>query len=1071
MVRRPIRVLLAILGVALALAAGSAGAGADERVPESMYQGLRWRMIGPFRASRMRAVAGVPGRSGVYYTGAVNGGVWKTDDFGRTWRPIFDAQPTQSIGDIAIAPSDPRIVYVASGEGLRRPDLSIGNGIYKSTDAGETWAWLGALRDGQQIPQLAVDPKDPDRLFAAVLGHPYGPNEERGIFRSTDGGRSWTKVLYLDADTGGYDVAIDPKQPAIVYATLFASRLAPWEDGNVYGAKGGVFKSTDGGETWRRLTNGLPDNLVQANIAIARSRPRRLYITFSTTVKSEYATNKGMGFYVSDDRGESWTKATDDPRSAMKIGGGDLPLAEVDPRNPDVVYSCGIVLGKSTDGGRTWSSFKGAPGGDDYQNLWIDPEDSRVMLLSADQGTAVTVNGGLTWSSWYNQPTAQLYHVITTNEWPYKVCGGQQESGSACVMSRGNDGFISNRDWHPVNVIEYGYVAPDPLHPGIIFGAGRNVVTRYDWTTGQTRNITPIPVQGDYRAERTEPLVFSPVDNRTLYYATNVLFKSADYGETWRAISPDLSHPSPGIPPGVGALADGDKKAATKRGAIYSVAPSYKSIGTIWAGSDDGLVWITRDGGRRWNDITPPGLRPWSKVTQIQASHFDDTTAYVSVSAFRIDDLTPQIYRTRDGGRTWQRIVAGLDRSPVNTVREDPVRKGLLFAGTETGVWVSFDDGGFWQPLQLNLPHTSMRDLWIHDRDLIVGTHGRSFWILDDISPLRQASAAAARGDLLFRPAEAIRVPQSTYAETPIPPDEPQAENPPSGAVLDYYLARDAAGVVTIEILDASSTVARKFTSDDAPDLTPEELRKQMIPPSWVRPQRNPGTSAGMHRLVWDLRYEKPLSATHEYPITAVPGDTPRYPLGPSAVPGRYTVRLNTGGRTHTAPLVVTLDPRVKTSPAGLQQMFALQRRLAGLVERTSKAVLQAESLQEQAEGLHPKGTLADALQSFTARIGEALDGLEDPKAGAAKLAGLTSLHDDAYSVYGLVSQVDAAPTVAQLSATETIERDLAPALRAWESLLKNDLQALNSSLGLAGLPVLDPHRKAQKGGHAGHQE
>ena len=1068
MVRQPVRVLLAVLGVTLA--AGTAGAGADERVPETMYQELRWRMIGPFRAGRTRAVAGVPGQPGVYYTGAVNGGVFKTDDFGRTWRPIFDAQPTQSIGDIAVAPSNPRIVYVSSGEGLRRPDLSIGNGIYKSTDAGETWTWLDGLRDGQQIPQLAIDPKNPDRLFAAVLGHPFGPNEERGIFRSTDGGRSWTKVLYLDADTGGYDVAIDPSRPAIVYATLFVSRLAPWEDGNVYGAKGGVFKSTDGGDTWRRLTNGLPENLVQANIAIARSRPRRLYLTFSTTVKSEYGTNKGMGFYVSDDRGESWTKATDDPRSAMKIGGGDLPIAEVDPKNPDVVYSCGIILGKSTDGGRTWSSFKGAPGGDDYQNLWIDPEDPRIMLLAADQGTAITVNGGRTWSSWYNQPTAQLYHVITTSEWPYKVCGGQQESGSVCIVSRGNDGFISSRDWHPVNVIEYGYVAPDPLHPDIIFGAGRTAVTRYDWRTGQTRNITPIPVQGDFRAERTEPLVFSPVDNRTLYYATNVLFKSTDYGETWRAISPDLAHPSPGIPPGVGALADGDKAAAKKRGAIYSVAPSYKSINTIWAGSDDGLVWITRDGGRRWNDVTPPGLRPWSKITQIQASHFDDATAYVSISAFRIDDLAPQIYRTHDGGRTWQRIVLGLDQSPVNTVREDPVRKGLLFAGTETGVWVSFDDGGWWQPLQLNLPRTSMRDLWIHGHDLIVATHGRSFWILDDISPLRQATAGAARGDLLFTPAEAIRVPQSTYAETPIPPDEPLAENPPSGAVLDYYLARPATGVVTIEILDASGTVIVRLTSDDAPELTPEDLRKQMIPPSWVRPQRNPGTSSGMHRFVWDLHHEKPLSATHEYPITAVPGDTPRYPLGPSAVPGRYTVRLTAGGRSHTAPLVVTLDPRVKASPAGLQQMFALQRRLASLVERTSRAVLQAESLQDQADGLHPKGALADALQSLTARIDEALDGPESPATGGPERAALRSLHDDAYSVYGLVSQVDAAPTVAQLAATETIERDLAPALKAWDGLL-NDLKALNSSLRLAGLPVLDPHRKSLKGEHAGHQE
>ena len=1066
---RFIRVLYA--GLMLALALQTTGIAVAQPVPETMYQGLRWRMIGPFRGGRMRAVAGVPGQPGVYYTGAVNGGVWKTDDFGRTWRPIFDDQPTQSIGDVAVAPSNPDIVYVASGEGLRRPDLSVGNGIYRSNDAGRTWTHLDALRDGRQIPQLAIDPHDADRVFAAVLGHPYGPNEERGIFRTTNGGRTWSKVLYVDADTGGYDVAVDPSDPDIVYATLFASRLAPWEDGNIYGATGGVFKSTDGGDTWRRLDNGLPKNLVQAGIAIARSRPKRLYLTFSTTVPSEYGTNKGMGFYRSDDRGESWTKATDDPRSAMKIGGGDLPLAEVDPSDPDVVYSCGIVLAKSTDGGRTWSSFKGAPGGDDYQNLWIDPGNSRVMLLAADQGTAITVNGGRTWSSWYNQPTAQLYHVITTNEWPYKVCACQQESGSVCIASRGNDGYLSNRDWHPVNAIEYGYVAPDPLHPDIIFGAGRTAVSRYDRETGQTLNITPLPVRGDFRAERTEPLVFSPVDRRTMYYATNVLFKTIDYGRTWQTISPDLSHPNPGIPPGVGTLADGDKKAATKRGAIYSVAPSFQSINTLWAGSDDGLVWITRDGGRHWKDISPKDLKPWSKVTQIQASHYDDNTAYVSVSGFRIDDLAPQVFRTHDGGRTWQRIVSGLDPWPVNAVREDPVRKGLLFAGTETAVWVSFDDGGLWQPLQLNLPRTSMRDLWIHENDLIVATHGRSLWVLDDISPLRQATAAAAGQDVLFSPAAAIRARQSTYAETPVPPDEPLAGNPPSGAVVDYYLARPAPGAVSIEILDATGRVIRRFASDDPPEVTADELQKQLIPPYWGRPPRNPETSAGMHRFVWDLTLEPPVSVTHEYPITAVPGDTPRHPLGPLVVPGRYTARLTAGGQSHTAALVVKLDPRVKTSRAELQQMFALQQRLAGLVDRSSRAILQATSLKEQSARLERRGDLADALKAFEARVSAVLDGPDDPPAGGPKTIGLSSVNDDAYSVYGMVGQVDAAPTAAQAGATRKLEADIAPALAAWETFLKTDLPALNARLKQAGQPELDPKPGPGDGEHLRNEE
>jgi photosystem II stability/assembly factor-like uncharacterized protein len=1044
---------------------------AAQQIPESMYQDMHWRLIGPFRGGRTRPVAGVPSQPNVFYMAQVNGGVWKTDDYGRTWQPIFDSQPSGSIGDIAVAPSDPNVIYVASGEGLRRPDLSVGNGIYKSTDAGKTWTYLNALRDGQQIPQLAVDPRDANRVFAAVLGHPYGPNEERGIYRSTDGGKRWTKVLSKDANTGGFDVKIDPSNPSIVYATMWESRQAPWEDSNDYsGTAGGVFKSTDGGTNWKQLKNGLPDNLVQANLAISPSQPSRLYITFSTTVKTEYATNKGMGFYRSDDAGENWYKGSDDPRSAMKIGGGDLPIAVVDPKNPDIVYSCGIVASRTTDAGKTWTSWRGAPGGDDYQNLWINPNNPNIILLVADQGAIITTNGGQTWSSWYNQPTAQMYHVITTNEWPYKVCGGQQESGSACVLSRGNDGAITSRDWHPVNVIEYGYVAPDPLDPNIIYGAGRNDVSKYDWRTGQTQNITPIPVRGEYRTERTEPIIFSPVDPHTLYYATNMLFKTSDGGQNWQKISPDLSHPNPGIPPSVGATSANDKKAATHRGAIYAVAPSFKNINTIWAGSDDGKLWITRDGGKNWKDITAPQLTPWSKVTQIQASHYDDNTAYAAVSRFRIDDLKPYIYRTRDGGQTWQLIVNGLDNAPVDTVREDHIRKGLLFAGTETSIWVSFNDGDQWQPLQLNLPHTSMRDLWIHDNDLVVGTHGRGFWILDDISPLRQANAGAAN-DLLFNPSTAIRVPQTTYAETPIPPDEPMGQNPPNGAVIDYYLAQSASGAVTIEVLDGKGEVVRKFSSDDKPELTPEELHKQLIPIYWVRMPKNPGTSAGMHRFVWDLRYPAPTSVTHEYPITAVPGDTPRYPLGPHAVPDRYTVRLTANGKSYNAPLTVKLDPRLNTTQAALEQMFSLEQRLAQTVNRSSVAVLRAKSLQEQVAKLKPTGALADSVKTFNGKISAVLEGPENPPANAAKPPSLSDVNENAYSIYKMVGQVDAGPTPAQIGDAANTDRDLSGLLARWDQILKTDLPAINAQLKQAGLSELNPQQKPADGENQGNEE
>ena len=776
---------------------------------------LHWRMIGPFRGGRTRAATGVIGQPNVFYVGQGDGGVWKSDDYGRTWKPIFDGQPSQSIGAIAVAASDSNVVYVASGEGLRRPDLSVGDGIYRSTDAGKTWQHLG-LRDGQQIPALAVDRHDSSKLFAAVLGHPYGPNEERGIFRSTDGGETWKKVLYIDPNTGGSDVNIDPLNPGIVYASMWESRLGPWEDGNSYdGTHGGLFKSTDGGETWHKLTKGLPDNLVQINLAIAASDPNRLYATLSTTKESGYASSAGLGVYRSDDAGESWYKATDDPRPAMKIGGGDLPVPAVDPKDPNTLYSASIVTVRSTDGGKTWMSLRGAPGGDDYQNLWINPENPNIILLVSDQGALVSVNKGVSWSSWYNQPTAQLYHVAVTNTFPYQVCAGQQESGSVCISSRGNDGEITFREWHPAGIIEYGYAAPDPLHPEIVYGAGRSEVSKYNMITGQVQNVTPIPVRSPaYRSDRTEPILFSPVDPHLMFYAANVLFETRDYGESWTKISPDLTREHSGQPESLSTLPA--KDVDRRRGAIYSVAASFQNTDTLWAGTDDGFVWVTRDHGKNWKNITPPPLNPWSKITQISASKFDDETAYISVSRFRINDLHPYIYRTHDGGATWEIISAGLpDNAPVDTVREDAIRKGLLFAGTETAVWMSLDAGDHWQSLQYNLPHTSMRDLWIKDNDLIVATHGRSFWILDDISALRQLDSVKSDA-YLFKPGDAYRVRRSTYTDTPLPIDEPAGENPPDGAAIDYYLPDSTSGPVTLEILDGNGKLVRKYASTNA---------------------------------------------------------------------------------------------------------------------------------------------------------------------------------------------------------------------------------------------------------------
>jgi photosystem II stability/assembly factor-like uncharacterized protein len=1026
-----------------------------QHYPPSAFNDFKWRMVGPFRGGRTRAVAGVPSQPSVFYVGAVNGGVWKTDDAGRTWQPIFDGQPTQSIGAIAVAPSDPNIIYVGSGEGLLRPDLSVGDGIYRSMNAGRTWTHVG-LVDGQQIPELAVDPNDSNRVFAAVLGHPYGPNPDRGIYRSLDGGAHWERVLYKDEDTGGSAVALDPSRPNTVYAALWQARLGPWEDNNEFwGTGGGLFKSTDGGTTWRQLTAGLPKNTTQINIAIAPSVPDRLYASVGTTEPGDYSSAKGLGVFRSDDGGESWVQITTDPRAALRIGGGDLAIVRVDPKNPDVVYSAGIVTMKSSDGGKTWQPLRGAPGGDDYQNLWINPNDPRIIALVSDQGALVTLNAGQTWSSWFNQPTAQLYHVSITPTFPYRVCSGQQESGSVCISSRGNDGEITEREWRPVGAIEYGYVAPDPIDPDVIYGAGRNEVSKYHWSTGQVQNVTPIPIRGDDdRVDRTQPLAFSPLDPHTLYYAANKLYKTSDGGTTWQVVSPDLTRSNPGIPASVGALHLA--AAEHQRGTVYALGISPVDANTLWAGTDDGLVWRTVDGGAHWSDVTPPPLTAWSKVTQIEASHFDANTAYVSVSRMRIDDLHPYLFRTRDGGKSWQSITEGLPRDPVNAVREDPQRQGLLFAAMEHAVWVSSNDGESWDPLQLNLPRTSMRDLCVHGNDLIVATHGRSFWILDDISRLRQITSERLDKVVLLDPASAYRVMRSTWTDTPIPPDEPLGENPPSGAVIEYFLPRNATGSITLEVLDQSGTLVRRFRSDDSLEPSPDELARELIPQYWIALPRALPTGRGMHRWVWDMRYPAPLATTHGYPISAVPHATPQEPQGPLALPGSYRVRLVVDGRSFEAPLRLLPDPREQLPAGALEDQLRLVRKLADLLTTSSRALLMAQSEQAQLKALAEQlkapapgaeGATAAAVKGYQARMTALLDSVKPT---------LTQVQDHLNTLYTEVSRADAAPTAAQASATQAADAASAQLLRTWQQL-QDDLPALNAQLRADKLAEMRP--------------
>lgn len=749
----------------------------------SLFNSMQWRCIGPHRGGRTVGAIGIPQQPNVFYIGVNNGGVWKTTDYGRTWFPIFDDQPTGSVGDVAISPSNPDIIYVGCGEGLQRPDLSVGDGMYKSTDAGKTWSYLG-LKDVQQIAGLAIDDRNANRLFVAALGHPYGPNADRGIYRTLDGGTTWKKVLYIDENTGAAQVTIDPKNPNIIYADMWAGRQGPWENGAWNGPESGLFKSTDGGETWKKLTTGLPttqQGLGRIGFAIAPSDANRMYATVESP--------RMGGIYRSDDAGESWRLLTNDNRYFGRSS--DFAELKVDPDNADIVYSANVVTWKSVDGGKTWGAFRGAPGGDDYHRIWINPTRPEIMLIASDQGAIITVNGGETFSSWYNQPTAQFYHVSTDNAFPYNVYGGQQESGSVGIASRGNDGQLTFREWRPVGVEEYGYVAADPLDPNIIYGGK---ITKFDKRTGQVQNISPEAVRsGKYRFLRTAPVLFSTVDNKSLFFAGNVLFKTTNGGNSWQVISPDLTRETYDIPTSVGVYTTPEMKTMARRGVIYTVAPSHKDINTIWCGTDDGLIHVTRDGGKTWKNVTPPEITAWSKVSLIDASHFDANTAYAAVNRIRCDDMRAHIYKTTDGGKTWKEIINGLPDDPINAVREDPKRKGLLFAGSEKNVHVSFDDGGHWQSLRLNMPATSIRDLVIKGDDIVVGTHGRSFWILDDITPLRQLSNNIASGkSILYAPQTAYRVRWNMYTDTPLPQEEPGGQNPPDGAIINYYL-KDAA--------------------------------------------------------------------------------------------------------------------------------------------------------------------------------------------------------------------------------------------------------------------------------------
>jgi photosystem II stability/assembly factor-like uncharacterized protein len=994
---------LVLAGPPIAAQAPARQAGVDP----SAIQELRYRVVGPFRAGRTVGAVGIPSQPGTYFIGVNDGGVWKTSDYGRTWRPLFDAAPTGSIGDVAVSPSQPEIIYVGTGEGLHRPDLSVGDGIFKSTDGGQTWSHAG-LGDVQQVSRLVVHPTDPRTVFVAAMGHPYGPSEQRGVFRTSDGGTTWDKVLYVDRNTGASQVELDPSNPQTVYAALWEHREAPWENGSFSGTHGGLFKSSDGGTTWRRLARGLPgaeQGLAQVIVAVAPSAASRLYALV--------AARDGRGVYRSDDAGESWSRVSGDGRLGVDL--------RVHPKNPDVVFAAGTASYRSDDAGRTWTSIKGAPGGDDYQRIWINPDRPDFMIFTADQGATITTNGGRTWSSWYNQPTAQLYHVATDNQFPYWIYGGQQESGAIGIASRGNGGQITFRDWQGVGADEYAYVAPDPLDPDIVYG-GR--VQRFNKRTGQSQNVAPEALRsGRYRILRTMPLLFHPADPKTLLFATSVLWKTTTGGERWEIISPDLSREHPEVPDSVGDYRTPEMKTVPRRGVIYAVGPSPLDAGLIWAGTDDGLVHVTRDGGRTWANVTPPELRAWDKVSQVDAGHFDRGTAYIAVNAIRRDDTRPHIFRTHDGGSSWQPIVRGLPANgPVNVVREDPKQRGLLFAGTQREVFFSIDDGDHWQSLRLNMPASSVRDLVVHDDDLVVGTHGRSIWILDGFSLLRDlARGVSTERPQLFTPGAATRVRWNMFSDTPLPPEEPAGQNPPDGAMVDYLLPTSA-GEVAIEFVDSRGEVIRRYSSrDEAERLDPATLP---YPTYWFRPPQRVATTPGHHRLVWDLRYAPPRGGRRAYSIAAVYRNTPSGPVGPFVQPGRYTVRLTVDGSVVERPIDVRLDPRVKIDPADLQAQTDLSmacyrgaddaRELGAAIDRVLAAPGHDQTRRAALAALRGSGLAGDPdilYDSITA-----VPASEETTVG---------LQEKFLYMLNLLQAADARPTTQARAAVEALEQSL----------------------------------------------
>jgi photosystem II stability/assembly factor-like uncharacterized protein len=1037
----------ALSTVALAAPRPTASPDAPGPSVEALWGDLQWRQVGPFRAGWSDMVVGVPQMPETFYSAAAGGGLWRTDDAGRTWRPIFDHGP-QASGAVAVAPSNPNVIYYGTGQPPGRYDVQSGAGVFRSEDGGRTWTHAG-LESTRSIGRIWVSPTDPNTVIVGALGHPFAPNPERGVYRSTDGGRTWTQTLKINDDTGVVDIASDPTDPDVLFAAAWQVRQYPWQSYFTPAAGPGsaIYRSSDGGVTWTRLAgDGWPKGAL-GRIGLASTHTAhgtRLYATVD-------AGGKDSGLYRTDDGGAHWLKAN----SVTAETSGYFSRVAVQPHDPDTVYLVGQSVRRCTDAGKTCEIIKGSPGGDDYHFVWVNPLRPDHIALASDQGTVISVDGGKTWSSWYNQPTGQFYHLATDNRFPYWIYAGQQDSGTVATTGRGDYGAITFRDWRPVGGDERDYDIPDPKDPSIVYASGLGGhITRWDSNTGQSETISPWPVSSygarpttvKYRYNWVTPLVASETGPDTIYLGAQLLFASTDTGRRWSIISPDLTGKVEGARNCDGDVAIADARACGY-GVIISIQPSARHAKEIWVGTDDGLVQLTRDGGQHWADVSPKGLPAFSKIQTVEVSRLEDGVAYLAIDNQRLDDYQPHVMATRDYGATWRDITANLPRGAIiSVVRADPARPGLLYAGGDGGVSVSLDDGATWRGLQQNLPTAWVRDMVVHGDDLVVATQGRAIWILDDVTPLRQASGRAGeQRALLFNAQTAIRVHPNNNRDTPLPPETPHGQNPPAGAVIDYWLGAPARSV-EMEIVDGHGRIVRAF-SDEA---TQEPQGKRYFMATWIKPSKPLSREAGEHRVVWDLHWPRPKAISFGYSIAANPETgTPLLPEGPFAVPGDYQVRLKVDGRESRAPLRLVEDPRVRVTPADLDAELSFSLGLYPKMEAAYVGAGEVDAVRDQLEArardAAGKPDIEKAIKALLAKL--------TAKPGAPSFRGVNG---ELSTMESEMEGADAAPNGGQQALLEEANRQLDQLSAQWKGVRGRDLDSLNASLKKAGLAPVE---------------